>query len=366
MHIPAVTYSAYMDDYFLSTWEAAEEEEFILTRNAFGLSEGSSARCPALHRIFVLSPRIAVVLCNKRLRPEKKRRRRPGSLKSSLLDVNLSVLVKVYDGREGSVWFEIMKLTRSQTLELNSVILFNLEQTSSLTFQSRTKMLRTALAFRSNFPSSHLITPLIARLTASIKTEELTLRSSWQSPAVAPNEDFDPLSLGDLVLYVLLMQICSGRKQFLSAYDRAHLILKIMAKAKPTSFAREIDRKVRRAFKACRGDIEDGISFAEGVDPASLLSALPSESSSQLFRLMILYMSERGAVMSGGEGTLEMLQRDVAVVSFLQRTSCSPGVWHALSHSSQRHPKILSRLFKRARRQINYRKIFAVAILFWL
>ncbi|KAG2346534.1 hypothetical protein BDR05DRAFT_1057632 [Suillus weaverae] len=208
-------------------------------------------------------------------------------------------------------------------------------------------MLRTAHAFRSNFPSKHPVISFIARLTASMKTEVSTLHSSVQSPAAAPDKDFDPLSLGDLVLYVLLMQICSGRKQFLCAYDRAHFVLKIMAKEKPTSFAREISRKVHRAFKACRKDVEDGMSFAEGVNPAPLLSSIPSETSSQLFQLMIPYMSKRGAVMSGDEGTLEVLQRDVAVVSFLQRASCSPGVWHALSHSSPEAPKILSRLFKK-------------------
>ncbi|KAG1840676.1 hypothetical protein C8R48DRAFT_781694 [Suillus tomentosus] len=364
-HIPSIAYRTYVDDYFLSIWEAARGEEFILTHNAFGLSEGSAAGCPALHRIFVLSPRIAVVLCNVRLLPETKRRRRSGSLKSSLLDVNLTLPFPNYTAGEGgiqfflhqrssweiksdNVMFEITKLTRSQTLELNSVVLLNLEKTGSLTFRSGTKMLRTAHAFRSNFPSSRLVVPLIAHLTTSLKSEGASaLHLSVTSSAASPNEDFDPLSLGDLVLYVLLMQICSGCKQFPSAYDRAHLVLKIMAKAKPTSFARKIGRKVRRAFRACEGDMEDGMSFAEGVNPAPLLSSIPSKLSSQLFELMIPYMRKRGAKMSRGEETLTVLQRDVAVVSFLQHASCNPGVWHALSHSSPEAPKILSRLFKK-------------------
>ncbi|KAG2108946.1 uncharacterized protein F5147DRAFT_836813 [Suillus discolor] len=364
-HIPPVTYRTYMDDYFLSIWEAAQGEEFILTHNAFGLSEGSATSCPALHRIFVLSPRIAVVLCNVRLRPETKRHRRPRSLESSLLDVNLALPVPIYTAEEGGIqlfshqrpsWetkidgvvFKITKLTRSQTLELNSVVLFNLEKTGSLTFRSGTRMLRTAHAFRSNFPSSRLVVPLIAHLTTSLKSEEASaLCSSVKSLTASPDEDFDPLSLGDLVLDVLLMQICSGRKQFPSAYDRAHFVLKIMAKAKPTSFARRISRKVRRAFRACKGDMEDGMSFAEGVNPAPLVSSIPRKLSSQLFELMIPYMRKRGAEMSGGEETLEVLQRDVAVVSFLQRASCNPGVWHALSHSSPEAPKILSKLFKK-------------------
>ncbi|KAG1789081.1 uncharacterized protein HD556DRAFT_1447363 [Suillus plorans] len=366
-HIPSIAYRTYLDDYFLSIWEAAQGEEFILTHNAFGLSEGSATGCPALHRIFVLSPRIAVVLCNVRLRPETKRRRRSGSLESSLLDVNLTLPVPNYTAEErgiqlfshqrsswemkiDSVVFKITKLTRSQTLELNSVVLFNLEETGSLTFRSATKMLRTAHAFRSNFPSSHLVIPLIAHLTTSLQSEEVSsLHSSVTSSAASPDEDFDPLSLGDLVLYVLLMQICSGRKQSPSAYDRAHFVLKIMAKAKakPTSFARKISRKVRRAFRACKGDMEDGMSFAEGVNPAPLLSSIPSKLSSQLFELMIPYMHKRGVKMSGGGETLKVLQRDVAVVSFLQHASCNPGVWHALSHSSSEAPEILSRLFKK-------------------
>ncbi|KAG2028495.1 hypothetical protein BDR03DRAFT_1019724 [Suillus americanus] len=102
-------------------------------------------------------------------------------------------------------------------------------------------MLRTAHAFQSNFLSSHLVILLIAHLTASMKKEVSTLPSSVQSSAAALDKDFNPPSLGDLMLYVLLMQICLGHKQFLSAYNRAHFVLKIMAKAKTTSFAHEIN-----------------------------------------------------------------------------------------------------------------------------
>jgi hypothetical protein len=61
---------------------------------------------------------------------------------------------------------------------------------------------------------------------------------------------------------------------------------------------------------------------------------------------MIPYMSKLGAAMSGGEGILEQLQDEVAVVSFLTHASLSPGVWHTLSCSNTKAPGILSRLFK--------------------
>ncbi|KAG1745747.1 hypothetical protein EDB19DRAFT_1692493 [Suillus lakei] len=119
-----------------------------------------------------------------------------------------------------------------------------------------------------------------------------------------------------------------------------------MEKAKPTSSADEIDREVEKAFKACKGDSEDGMSPVEGVSFDPLLSSISNESSSRLFPIMIPYMSSLGAVMSGGEGILGELQDEIAVVSFLQRASCSPRVWHTLSCSSPEAPEILSRLFK--------------------
>ncbi|KAG1797977.1 uncharacterized protein BJ212DRAFT_267950 [Suillus subaureus] len=69
-NFPAYTYHTHANNYFFSIWEAAEGEEFIITDNAFGLWEGSGRGCPDLHRIFVVSPRIALVLRNVLLRPE--------------------------------------------------------------------------------------------------------------------------------------------------------------------------------------------------------------------------------------------------------------------------------------------------------
>ncbi|KAG0693700.1 hypothetical protein DFH29DRAFT_816087 [Suillus ampliporus] len=230
MHFPAITYQNYVDDYFLSIWEAAKGEEFILTHNSFGLREGVADGCPNLHRIFVISPRIAIVLCNALLRPENKGRKKRSSLKSCLLDANPAPATQIYtNGRGGircehgnfkspvrytsskeggndSFLFKITKLTRRQTLDLNSVVLANVKDTGSLTFLTGKKMLRTARAFRSlhfNLPASDLVVPLIAHLTAGMGTGVSALRSPLQSPAVVPDEQ-SPVD-------VLLMQICTGR-----------------------------------------------------------------------------------------------------------------------------------------------------------
>jgi hypothetical protein len=61
-HFPAYTYHVHANSYFFSIWEAAEGKEFIITHNAFGLWEGLKGGCPDLHRIFVVSPRVAIIL----------------------------------------------------------------------------------------------------------------------------------------------------------------------------------------------------------------------------------------------------------------------------------------------------------------
>jgi hypothetical protein len=357
-HYPAVTYQGHADGYFLSIWEAAEGEEFILTHNGFGLWEGLAIGFRGLHRIFVVSPRIAIVLRSVLLRPELKDHL--GPLRSSLLDVNPIPATQHYASGEDnlpnlsvaslrqyrisqeasndSFVFKITKLSRPQTLALNSVALLNVTQTGSLTFLSRENMLRTAQAFMrlpTNILKSILLVPLVERLTADARAE-----------SAVSDRDVDPLSFVDVALYVLLMQICTGRKQFPSAYDRAHLVLTVMEKGKPAPIAREVNQEVAKAFQACKEDSEDVGSFAKGVRFAPLLPSIPDELSCQLFHMMIPFMSKLGAVMSGEEGVLEELQNQVTVVSFLTRASRSPGVWHTLSCSDPETSKILSGLFE--------------------
>ncbi|KAG2059273.1 hypothetical protein BDR06DRAFT_719764 [Suillus hirtellus] len=223
-HFPAYTYHTHANNYFFSIWEAAEGEEFILTHNAFGLWEGLADGCPDLHRIFIVSPRIALILCNVVLRPEMKAIAciTGVSLRSSLLNVNPAPPTPIYaNGQDGthishadrksaislaryrssqtgandSFVFKIAKLSRRQTLALNSVLLVNVKQTGSLTFLSMGSMLRTARAFWSfppNFLAGELLIPLIAQLTDTTEIEVSPLR---QPPAAVLDQDVDAPTL---------------------------------------------------------------------------------------------------------------------------------------------------------------------------
>ncbi|KAG2108945.1 uncharacterized protein F5147DRAFT_693427 [Suillus discolor] len=261
-HFPAYTYHTHANNYFFSIWEAAEGEEFILTQEAFGLWEGLADGQPDLHRIFIVSPRIALILCNTVLRPEMTAIAflMGVSLRSSLLNVDPAPPTPIYasgpiaradrksatslaryrssqTAANDSFVFKIAKLSRRQTSELNSVLLVNVKPTGSLTFLSRGSMLRTARAFRSfpaNFIAGKLLIPLIAQLTDTMETEVSPLRQSPvavfdqdidaptlvtptpvaptlvdQSPAAVLNQDVDAPTLVGIVLYGLFSGLAS-------------------------------------------------------------------------------------------------------------------------------------------------------------
>jgi hypothetical protein len=173
---------------------------------------------------------------------------------------------------------------------------------------------------------------------------ELSTLRPLRSPAAVPEEEnIDAFSLVDGVLYVLLMQICTGRRRFTSAYDRAYLVLKIMERTKPASFAGEISGEVEKAFRAARKSRR--MCFWRASIPPPLLSLIPNQLPSQLFHLMTSYMAKLSAVISGKEGILEELQNEV-VVRFLTCTSCSLGLGHTLSYGSTGAPGVLAKLFE--------------------
>ncbi|EGO02951.1 hypothetical protein SERLA73DRAFT_70430 [Serpula lacrymans var. lacrymans S7.3] len=169
-HYPALAYRNQAGTYFLCIWEAADGEEFLLSSNGFGLWEGLEAGESGLHRIFVVSPRVAIVLRSWVMRPEVLPLMH-GLLHSSLLDIyqppptptyadgsnmiRKSVLSKqgvnqyraTKSAQEDNFTFEITKLTKLQTYAINSVILTNVPDTGAVTGLSLECMYRTTRTF---------------------------------------------------------------------------------------------------------------------------------------------------------------------------------------------------------------------------
>jgi Protein of unknown function (DUF4238) len=167
-HYLAVAYDTQASQHFLCFWEAADDTEFILSHNSFGLWEGLVVGRAShfLNRFFVVSPRIAVILRSNLLRPEVVAKL-PSSiaLNSDFLDVKSALPIPTYanqtnkedaehlispsnppDADDDVFNFKITKLTKKQTQAFNSVILLSARSDGSITFSSKERTLGTVRA----------------------------------------------------------------------------------------------------------------------------------------------------------------------------------------------------------------------------
>ncbi|KAI5829934.1 hypothetical protein K523DRAFT_273341 [Schizophyllum commune Tattone D] len=164
----AVAYQQQAQMYFLGVWEAADTDEFVLTSSSFGLYEGCHMehRGFLLHRLFVISPRVVVVLrlnllgdpqdpayhalraqCSTKLielplTPAKtKYTRLPAA---GLTDPRVfAEYVLSAAGQQDSFEMKITKLTSEQTFMVNRVTLENVPPDGSLSFASASLTVRT-------------------------------------------------------------------------------------------------------------------------------------------------------------------------------------------------------------------------------
>lgn len=156
----SMAYSSQMGGYFLNIWEAAPDEEFIISSNSFGLYEGRMEPWGPLHRFYVISPRIVLVLCHILLKPAHLR---PFGISLNPRHLALSMVLDVPHrpanitySKSGTMsdqdWFEltISTLSSNQTHTINSIILANVSDQAMVTFKSENAMLRTIDAFANN------------------------------------------------------------------------------------------------------------------------------------------------------------------------------------------------------------------------
>lgn len=158
----ATDYRSLQNAYFIGVWEAAQECEFVLGNNSFGLWEGLLKTGMDIHRIFVISPRLALVLRTNTFQIYGKEAL---SLvdRSALAEVPMQGASIKYHGHPGDFaseedlqryratpaaqkdvfTYKITKLTEAKTREVNEAILHNVEQDESIVFSSKECMLKT-------------------------------------------------------------------------------------------------------------------------------------------------------------------------------------------------------------------------------
>ncbi|KAG6330700.1 hypothetical protein ID866_8386, partial [Astraeus odoratus] len=208
-HYPAVAYQTSCGGHYTCIWEAADGEEFVLTHNGFGLWEGLINGEPDIHRIFVISPRIVIVLRMGMIMLDDVAKTLRSAISSSLLAIEQIPPEVVYnkkqgfptedgDGLMGTVEnyrsskpaeedlfdFNIKKLTAAETMLVNEVLLVNVQKDGT--------------------------NPVISDL---VKLLEDDLTSS------DPISSIDPLKLVHFELFTLLLDISTGQGRFVSAYD---------------------------------------------------------------------------------------------------------------------------------------------------
>ncbi|KAF8526542.1 hypothetical protein BU17DRAFT_62037 [Hysterangium stoloniferum] len=160
----ALDYCRFADDGFLGLWAAPDGSEFVLGHNSFGLWEGHIAGFPAIHKLYVISPRLMVVWRNNvctlppsdvysdlyHIPMEKDEREYSNFTAPHDSDQFWSAMLKYRmtpQAQEDRFTFKITKLSPSQTYLINAVLLLNAKENGAITFLSAEKMLDTLCSY---------------------------------------------------------------------------------------------------------------------------------------------------------------------------------------------------------------------------
>lgn len=189
-HFEAAAYYCETTGFFLNIWEAAEGEEFVISSNSFGLIEAISTNMMpggipiTLHKFYVVSPKIVLVLCSVFLKPEFPR---PPDMErefsQSILSGAPHKSPRVCDSHgaltqrnglpqdpstfeDDVLEFEILQLSAEFTHKVNAILLGNVRDSGLLTFHSKPAVLRTLEAFSRNrdYNNQRAYEPLVAQL----------------------------------------------------------------------------------------------------------------------------------------------------------------------------------------------------------
>ncbi|PPR00531.1 hypothetical protein CVT24_005505 [Panaeolus cyanescens] len=327
----AIEYEGLANYFFLGVWEAAPGTEFILGGNGFGLWEGLVYNTPGVHRLYVVSPRIVIVLRRTILR--QPHANDPSVLYSCLADVEIpqpSVSLadkKIYQqamsaptealGRklidhyrttklaQGDMFtFEIIKLSQEETYAVNEVALLNsnIQDNGSITFSSPSCMLDTLRAYMSSKNTflggkKSLFNPLYEKLSSMVASPH-TPSSADGRPMVSPTSPLGTDSDADRQFHTFLRYMLLQGVEFPSDYNRSYLVYQ-MATAGPTlenAFSANIRSMEDEAIAKLKGSYAPPPpSRLTGPRPIQRLKEVLSvDESRQFFTTMARFMDPLG------------------------------------------------------------------------
>ncbi|KAK0216113.1 hypothetical protein IW262DRAFT_197290 [Armillaria fumosa] len=325
-HYPALAYQKQAGMSFLCIWEAHDTSEFILSNSSFGLWEGLGLSGEHIHRVFVVSPQIVVVLRSNLLSMFEKM----GPVNSDLIHIPQERPVsKLVNGEagfsvpEGSsplsdnlnllrspndlFTFTITKLSLDQTDALNAVVLKNVHQDGAITFLGKERMFRTVRSFCHD------------RMNKYDRPKFLSLmRHLSVIPAMGQAQSNDPV---DAELYAALMNILLYEKRFPSHYDRAISVLRLVKDISvrmSCPFMMEHTFNLSTVIQKCQthfgGDVTQAVGFSNSLEPS-----LSEEDSSTVFRELDQFISDKLGVRLAYDtnDVLGEVGKEVVLVAFL-------------------------------------------------
>jgi hypothetical protein len=331
-HFNALAYYGLADGWFLCIWEVADGEEFILGDSSFGLWEGKGAGQNGLHRLFVLSPRIIIVLSVQVLRPELFSQLSEESKDyffSTLMDIKHVSPLPTYPGgapqneeelaaivaREEDMFeFKITKLSVPQSRDVNTIMLRHLPETGSMTFVSKTNMMRTLRSFWLDFRLGNAnrtgYAPLL-RILSEDSLEETDIGF-----ANAKTESEKP---ADFMLWVTATKVLSGERAYRSQYDRAVVFFLLVKNTQPLagSLCEEYSRILSSIMDSYRRlSSPRSLPLSTAVpQKGELARSLSKGNSDRLFQFMEKWMKNL-AVMRP-EIASATLMYEAAIIGFL-------------------------------------------------
>ena len=338
----AVDYTATANAAFLGIWEAAEGEEFVLGANSFGLWEGVIETNPGLHKLFVVSPNVALVLRQNIMGPESVDHIRAHvNVTSTLIDVPMSRADSTYANYQSPPWsddpshqeaaaralwkyrqtpeaqedvftFTLTKLTQKQTHALNHVILTHLSDTG-MTLSSPAAVRKTIRHhLQSDIPYARESKYWFRSLLGLLSENTIPTGPNSSTSTTPP-----PRSAVDTVLN----SIASGAIEFRSNYDRAYRVYHLATDdvTKYNQSSSEIHQMTARAILAMKRNLPPlPIIFRHMYFPflcRDIVKELPKEES-ELFFALVGYQVDVLKIGPISDDRLGRIKYEAAIIGF--------------------------------------------------
>ena len=356
-HMDAIAYDKQANFMYLGVWEAADGDEFVLGSNSFGLWEGLVDGKPEIHRFFLFSPRILVVLRVNLLRPENFHGDQiPADLRNKIVspffDIPLPPPVPMYRGNHRAKGipaaelnqyratpaalddvfnFKITKLTPEQTFIVNHTLMINVRPSGSITFTSKEKMRRTLWKYLFS-PLAILQSQNVYRYFPLLPDVDPTLpRDRDQASDTVFKE---PGEIIDIPLFTMVINSVTGVHMYGSRFNRAFTIFMHVkrGKAKQTEFLSEVHytlRLLRNSFLQDEG--KDPPSHRTHAQAAALLKSTPDHVYEPIFRSLLNWGLKQSSGFGHATDPLSRLHDEVVIVSFIDWIArMYPDVYDAL------------------------------------